>query len=100
MDTTTSAFIPSNPNQPVTKSYVDSKVLSNGYTVTIGDGINKEYTIKHNLNSYNVITQFRLANTKEECFVSNQIVDANTIKVSFNKVINTNEIIGYVFRIS
>lgn len=100
VDTTRSAFIPANPNQPATKSYVDSKVLSNGYTVTIGDGTNKEYTIKHNLNSYNVITQFRLANTKEECFVSNQIVDANTIKVSFNKVINKNEIIGYVFKIS
>lgn len=99
VDTSRNAFIPSNDNQPATKSYVDSKVLSNGYVIAIGDGTNKEYTIKHNLNSYNIITQFRITDTKEECFVSNQIIDTNTIKVSFNKVINTNEIMAYIYKI-
>ena len=53
----------------------------------------------NNLNSNNVIVQCRMTDTKEECFINNTIVDANTIKLSSTSAISTNGVTVYIWAI-
>ena len=92
-------FEPTQDWQPATKKYVDDSVKSvtpNGYITTIGDGKTTSYTIKHNLNTENVIVQCRLVSTQEQVFVSNKIVDKNTISIDFNVAPANNSVTVYI----
>lgn len=95
----TTAFMPTMNAQPTSKQYVDNCFNSRSYVTTIGNGTATDYTINHNLNSNNVIVQCRMTDTKEECFINNTIVDANTIKLSSTSAISTNGVTVYIWAI-
>ena len=63
---------------------------SDSFTTTLGDNKTKEFKITHNLNTENIIVQFRIYDTGEECFVNNQILDANTIAVTTDTTLPDN----------
>ena len=62
------------------------------YVANIGDGINTEYTIRHNLNSQNVIVQIYDNTTNEQVFTTtiNDTVDTTILR--FNDTIPTNSL--------
>lgn len=99
--TTMSAYQPTEDWQPASKGYVDTKfssVSSPYYETKIGgSAAGTTYTITHNLNCQAVLVQCRYTSTKEECFVSNVIVDNNTVTVTPTNALASNELTVYVF---
>ena len=75
-----------------TKTNIDIKTAGFGYTTTIGNGIDSEYIIMHNLNSEDVIIQFRDIETNEQCFIDNIINNQNSITVKAGQPIPENSI--------
>lgn len=95
----TAPFLPTYDAQPASKKYVDNCFTSRSYKTSIGNGTNTTYTVTHNLNSENIIVQCRMTNTKEECFINNTIVDANTIRLSSTSALTNNQVTVYVWAI-
>ena len=67
-----------------------------GYTGTIGDNVSKTFTINHNLNTLNVIVQFRDVTTNEQVIMDNKIVDANNIQVDVSEPIPKDSVKVYI----
>ncbi len=88
-------FTPTEPYHPVTKQYVDNKELHK-YTTTIGDGTQTEFTITHNLNTQNLLVQFRETSSKEQVYIANEIINNNSIKVTTNSVLTNGEVTVYI----
>lgn len=61
---------------------IDALLKSRSFIGSYGDGSQTEFTILHNLNSEDIIVQFRDINTNQELFLSNAIIDVNSISVS------------------
>jgi len=57
----------------------------------IGDGTTKEFTINHNLNTYDVITQVYNKSTKHTVEPDIENYDANNVKINFNKAPTANQ---------
>ena len=89
---TTTPFIPTQAYQPVTKQYMDNVVNSIVYSTTIGDNESIKYTIKHNLDTQNIIIQLRDNETRSQIFVDNKIIDNNTIEITFSKAPSENSV--------
>lgn len=97
--TTMSVYIPTEDWQPVTKKYVDNVTSNNNkYSVMLGDGNTKIFTVKHNLNSDCILVQFRLADTGEQVSVYNKTVDNNTLQVAFNTAPTTNQVVVNIIK--
>lgn len=97
------AFVPTEDYQPATKLYVDNVVSSNSissntYTGLIGNGSSTVYTVTHNLNSSNVIVQFRNSDN-EQIYVDNRVIDSNTLQVTFTEAPTTNSISVNIFKL-
>ena len=99
-ETTKSTFLPTESWQPATKQYVDNKMAGAGivyYRKSIGgQSANTSYTITHNMNTSDVIIQCRDASTHKEVIVDNQIVNANSIKVTPNTAVSADGMIVYI----
>lgn len=88
---TTEAYIPLYDSNPATKKYVDQSINFYGkYVTAIGDGTNTSFTIKHNLNSTDILVVLRDSTSGEQIFASNTVVDANTLKIDLDTVITDN----------
>ena len=95
---TTGAYTPTNDYNPATKKYVDDRTISS-YITTLGDNINTSFTVIHNLNSENIIVQFRNSTTGEQLYIDNNIIDANTITVTTSTVFNINDLQVFILKI-
>lgn len=62
------------------------------YSVIIGDGENTEFNIEHNMDSDNIIVQFRDETTKQQVIIDNTIIDSNNLLVTLTKPLPTNSI--------
>ena len=91
------AFIPTKNAQPTSKQYVDNLFSKRAFITAIGDGSKKQYTINHNLNSNNIIVQFRKTSNMEQCYIDNVIVDENNIKINSQNILTEKEITVYVW---
>jgi len=70
------------PVPPEPPSYALGK-----YTIAIGDGTNSVFTVTHNLNTLNVVVSVRETATDGELVATEiQIIDANTIQLTFGGV--------------
>lgn len=86
-------YLPVFDANPATKKYVDDKVKFYGkYTSDIGDASSKSFTVKHNLDSEDVIVIVRHNGTKEQILVSNTIIDGNTVRIDLDEVIDNDEL--------
>lgn len=89
-------FMPTKDYQPTSKKYVDSRF----YKTTIGDGSNKAYVITHNLNSTDIIVQFR-DNLGHQVYIDNAVVDENNLAITTSsKVLQQDEISVYIIKMN
>ena len=95
---TTGAYTPTYDYNPATKKYVDDRTISS-YVTTLGDNINTSFTVTHNLNSENIIVQFRNSTTGEQLYIDNNIIDANTITVTTSTIFNINDLQVFILKI-
>ena len=92
-DANTEAYIPAYNCNPTSKKYVDdeiNKVRTLKYSIDIGDGESTEFTVKHDLGTDDIIITVRDNTTKEQVFVSNVIIDDDTIKIKLDTIIEEN----------
>lgn len=92
-DANTEAYIPAYNCNPASKKYVDeeiNKIKTSKYSTDIGDGEDTEFTVTHNLGTDDIIITVRDNTTKEQVFVSNVIIDDNTIKIKLDTIIEEN----------
>lgn len=69
------------------------------YQTTIGDGISTTYLVTHNLNSTNIIVQFRDTITKEQLHLYNTIVNNNTISIQSDTVLDSQSVNVYIIKL-
>ena len=86
-------------NNPELTAVIDTKINSKGFMKVIGDGVSTLFTITHNLNSKNIIVQFRDSNTGDMVYIENSIVDNNVITVRSSKVLSQGEITVLVYKV-
>ena len=95
---TTGSYNPTQDYHPATKKYVDDRAISS-YTTTLGDNISTTFTVTHNLNSSNIIVQFRNSTTGEQLYIDNSIIDNNTIRVNTSVVYDINDLQVFILKI-
>lgn len=79
---------------------VDEKLNANKYIQTIGDGASTQFTVQHNLNSQNIIIQFRDTVTNKQVYLDNTIIGDNIIKVEANTVLTNGQVKVLVYKIA
>ena len=84
----------------VEQEYVDNKInaisQTNSYTTTINTEAQSspyELQIIHNLNTTNILVQFRDIGTNKEIFIENRIEDINSMYITVNQNLNIKVII-------
>lgn len=95
---TSGTYTPTNDYNPATKKYVDDN-KAKSYTTTLGDNINTTFTVTHNLDSRNLIVQFRNSTTKEQLYIDNAIINDNSISVTTTTVFDVNDLEVYILKI-
>lgn len=83
------------PDSTTAWSKIKSEGESQGQLVvtSIGNGVDKEYVISHNLNTYNFLYQIRYSNPKRQYIDATIFADTlNTAKVVFNSPPKDNEV--------
>lgn len=84
----TEAYLPVFDSNPATKKYVDNKVSFYGkYSADIGDGENTSFTLVHNLGTDDVLVTVRDNLTRQQVYVSNTIIDENSVRIDLDEVI-------------
>lgn len=68
------------------------------YKVNIGNGTDTSFVIRHNLNSQDLIVQFRSNTTGESVVLSDTIIDNNRIQVDSTSVLATDEIRVIIYK--
>ena len=86
-------------NNPELTNVIDTKINSKGFMKVIGDGVSTAFTITHNLNSKNIIVQFRDNNTGDMVYMENSIVDNNVITAKSSKVLSQGEVTVLVYKV-
>lgn len=86
-------------NNPELSNVIDNKLNSKCYIGVIGDDISQSYMLVHNLNSKNVIVQFRDNETGEQIYLSNLLVDENSIQISSDIVIPQGGVTVLVYKL-
>lgn len=79
---------------------VESKIASMKYIQSIGDGISTQFTIQHNLNSQNIMVQFRDTATNKQVYLDNTIIDNNVIQVNASTVLALGQVKILVWKIA
>ena len=79
---------------------VESKIASMKYIQSIGDGIGTQFTIQHNLNSQNIMVQFRDTATNKQVYLDNTIIDNNVIQVNASTVLALGQVKILVWKIA
>lgn len=80
-------------------SQIDTKIQSKFYKTTIGDNVNKTYTIRHNLGSSNLIIQFRDLTTNKQVYLDNTILDMDRIQIDSSIAITDNNVGVYIIKL-
>lgn len=79
---------------------VDAKLATKYYVTTIGDGVATNYTVRHNLNTQNIIVQFRDITTKQQVYLDNTIVDNNVISITSTAPISSANLQVLVYKLA
>ena len=73
--------------------------LANAYTTTIGNNVDKQFTITHNLNSTNLLVQFRDTVTGKQLDLYNVTINENELLVTTNEVLQNNQVSVNIIKI-
>ena len=73
--------------------------LANAYTTTIGNNVDKQFTITHNLNSTNLLVQFRDTVTGKQLDLYNVTINENELLVATNEVLQNNQVSVNIIKI-
>ena len=92
-------YVPTHDTQPVNKYYVDKQISGKVYKTLIGDGTAKTYTIHHDLNSQEILVQFRSMKTKQQVLIDNKCLDNSRLQVNADIPLEQNEIKVLIYKI-
>lgn len=81
-------------------SMITTKINERNIATPIGDGTSTIFTVRHNLNTENIIVQFRDVNTKEEVYLSNKTLDANRIQIESSTPIANGGVMVLIYKVS
>lgn len=92
-------YVPTHDTQPVNKYYVDKQISGKVYKTLIGNGTDKSYTIHHNLNSQEILVQFRSMKTEQQVLIDNKCLDNSRLQVNADIPLEQNEIKVLIYKI-
>ena len=81
-------------------SMISTKINERNIAVPIGDGVSTSFTVRHNLNTENILIQFRDNTTKKEVHLDNTTLDANRVRIDSNMPIANGGVTVLIYKIS
>lgn len=79
---------------------VNSALAERKYVQNIGDGVSTSFIIQHDLNSQNIIIQFRDTISNKQVYLDNTIIDNNIISVSANTILSSGQVKVLIYKIA
>ena len=84
----------------VIESMITTQINQRNIAAPIGDGVSTSFIVRHNLNTENIIVQFRDITTKEEIYLANKTLDANRIQIDSNTPIANGGVMVLIYKVS
>ena len=85
-------------SNPAIEQLIDSKLQGRTYTGLIGDGISTDYIVSHNLNTQNIIVQFRQVSDNKQVILDNSIIDNNRISITTQTILSNDSIKVLIYK--
>lgn len=86
-------------NNPELSNVIDEKINSKSFVGVIGDGTSSTFTLVHNLNSKYLVVQFRDTQTGSQVYLSNTLIDNNSIQIDSNNAIAQGGITVMIYKL-
>ena len=75
-----------------------NKIDLTPYTGLIGDGISTDYIVSHNLNTQDIIVQFRQVSDNKQVTLENSIIDNNRISITTQTILSNDSIKVLIYK--